>query len=139
MFLKGMWIYISPCVLAASIQNLIPCEACFIHQQHLAEEGWRCYILLQQPFAESFSMPKIQQQLQSLNVLYMEWIQQLIMQHSHLHSLENVMTCKLPGIRSKGLFYGTQNIFHTGIPMTSGSTWSHLATFNLFLTDGIPQ
>jgi hypothetical protein len=33
----------------------------------LAEEGWICYILLQQPFVESVSMPRIQQQLQSLN------------------------------------------------------------------------
>lgn len=87
--LKGMWIYISPCVLATSIQNPIPCEACFIHQQNVAEEIWRCYNLLQYPFAESFSTLKIQQLLQSLNMPCMEWTQQLIMQGPpHHHSLE---------------------------------------------------
>jgi hypothetical protein len=53
-----MWIYISPCVLAISIQNSIPCEVCFIRQQHLAEESWRCYNLLQYPFAKAFQCSK---------------------------------------------------------------------------------
>jgi hypothetical protein len=74
-----MWIYTTPCVLTTSIQNPMPCEACFNHQQHLAEESWRYYNLLQYPFAESFSTLKIQQQLQSSNMLYMEWTQQLIL------------------------------------------------------------
>jgi hypothetical protein len=105
-FLEGMWIFISPCMLVTSIQNPIPC---FIHHQHAAS----C--------CSSYSQ-KAQRRLHCLNMLYVERIQQLIMQRPHHRSLGNLVTTgQPPGTSTRESFYGTQNIFHIGAPATSWS------------------
>jgi hypothetical protein len=53
-------------------------------------------------------------------MLYVERIQQLIMQHPHHRSLGSLVTTgQPPGTSTRGSFYGTQNIFHIGALATS--------------------
>jgi hypothetical protein len=55
----------------------------------------------------------MQQQLQSLDLLYMERIQQLLMQWFLHCLLKNVvMVGQAPGASTSRSFYGTQDIFH---------------------------
>jgi hypothetical protein len=53
---------------------------------------------------------------------YVEWIQELIIQHPRHYLLWNMMVGYPPGSSSRGSFYGTKNIFHISTPATSWST-----------------
>jgi hypothetical protein len=52
------------------------------------------------------------------NMLYVERIQQLIMQCPHHRSLGNAVTMDQPPNTIRGSFYGTRNIFHIRAPAT---------------------
>jgi hypothetical protein len=59
-----------------------------------------------------------------LNMLYIEWIQRLIMQHPHHCLLGNVMGHS-PCTSIRGWFYGMRNIFHIGASATPSSSSVH--------------
>lgn len=90
--------------------------ASFINNTQLKKIGDAASCFSSQ-FAESFLTLIIQQQLHSLNMLYVECMQQLIMQHPHYCLLGNMMSHS-PCTSIRGWFYGMQNVFHIGASTT---------------------